>query len=131
MTDPSSIAIINLVAGILVFFAAIIPISFKVWKKAKETNSTFKLKIILTGICSIILYATGLILGWIIGPSLPVFYLTSGGFAFFLLFFYIQDGPIERKSIVLLFLQSMVVTMALILHYVKTYTEILAKIVNG
>jgi len=131
MTDPFSIAMINLAAGLLVFFAAIIPISYKIWRKAKEANSTYRLKITLLGLCSIVSYTIGLIWGWKSGADFTVVLLFGGGFAFYALFFYVQDAPIDRQSVVLLVVQSMLVTLTVLLYFASTLTDLVGKIVNG
>ena len=131
MTDPFFIGIINLAAGLLVFFSAIIPISYKIWQKTRGKHDIYTLKIILLGLCSIILYAVGLVWAWISGPEYIVFLLVSGGFAFYVMFFYIQNTPIDRQSVILLVLQSMIVVLTLLLYFVGELTEIVEKIVNG
>ena len=117
MSDPSSIALINFAAAVLVFLAAIIPLSYGIWRRAKETNSEYKVIMIALSACSIVLYASGLIWGWSRGANFAVFLLFCGGFAFYALYFYIQRTPADRQSILILVVQSMLIVTTLLLYF--------------
>ncbi len=100
MNEPSSIALMNLVAGSLVFFAAIIPLSYGIWCRAKETNSTHKVKVIVLSICSLTLYFIGLLWGLYNGPDLTVVFLFLVAFIFYTQLFQAQEPSVDRVSIV-------------------------------
>jgi hypothetical protein len=128
MTTPSIDSLINLTAALITLVAVIVPIAFNIWRKAKETNSTYKILSIIFAVFAFLSYGSGGFV-WLSfdGPNLAVVALYSAGLIFHIGYFLIQKSPITRASIVLLVFQSVMVAATIPLYFVGRLLSLIEK----
>ena len=131
MDDQRIASLINLVAAVFIFGAAITPIAYNIWKRANTTSEKERIINKTFNVLMIVLYLCGWVWYLIIGLSSVVVTLFFGAWIFQILNFVITKGPITRQSIVYLVMQTAFILMTAFSHLfsvlVKAWVEIAIK----
>jgi hypothetical protein len=117
MLDEKAISLINLITALLIFGSAIIPLSYKIWRLARQKNVTDRVINIILNSLSDLSFVIGLVFGFMYGPEFIVVILFSTGAAFYTVNFIRQKSPVSRLEIVFLVTQVFAIVMSIQLYF--------------